>query len=107
MKSWLTYGVQAWPPREEKIRKREVFWIGYLRSMVKDGWQRKNIYEGGYSLQYANLEVQNMVQTVSLREFIHAQYLKYIAHVCRHENNSMAKNCYLRRLRRNTFGIYG
>ena len=86
MRSRLTYGVKGWPPREEKIRNLEVFWIGCLSSMVKDGWRRKNINEGDYSLQYTNQEVQNIVETVPLREVIHAQYLKYIAHVCRHEN---------------------
>ena len=36
-----------------------------------------------------NQEVQ--VQTVPLPEYIHAQYLKYIAHVCRSENNAITK----------------
>ena len=30
VRSWLTYGIQVWPLREEKIRKLEVFWIGCL-----------------------------------------------------------------------------
>ena len=41
-----------WTPREEKIRKLEVFWIACLRSMVKGGWKRKNVDEGEYSFQY-------------------------------------------------------
>ena len=40
-----------------------------------------------------NQQVQDVVQTVPLREFIHAQYLKYIAHVCRHENSSKTATC--------------
>ncbi len=46
VRSRVAYGVQAWPPREEKIRKLEVFWIGCLRSMVKSGWKHKNVDEG-------------------------------------------------------------
>ena len=64
MRSRLTYRVQAWPPREERIRTPEMFWIGCLRSMVKGGWKRKNINEGEYSLKYTNQEVQDIVQTV-------------------------------------------
>ncbi len=56
------------------------------------GWKRKNVNEGEYSFQYANQQVQDIVQKVPLREFIHAQYLKYIAHVCRHENSCITKN---------------
>ncbi len=59
--------------------------------MVKGGWKRKNVNEGEYSFQYTNQQVQDIVQTVPLREFIHAQCLKYIAHMCRHENSSITK----------------
>ena len=59
--------------------------------MVKGGWKRKNVDEGEYSFQYTNQQVQDIVQTVPLREFIHAQYLRYIAHVCRQENSSITK----------------
>ena len=53
-----------WTPREEKIRKLEVFWIACLRSMVKGGWKLKNVDEGEYSFQYTNQQVQNIFQTV-------------------------------------------
>ena len=59
--------------------------------MVKGCLKRKNIDKGEYSLQYTNQEVQDIVQTVPLREFIHAQYLEYIVHLCRHEHNSITK----------------
>ena len=107
VRSRLTCGIQAWPHREKKIRKLEVFLIGCLRSMVKGGWKRKNVDEDEYSFQYTNQQVQDIVQIVPLRESVHAQYLRYIAHVCRHENSSITKNYYLQRLRRNTFGIHG
>ena len=55
------------------------------------GWKRKNVDEGDNSFQYTNQQVQDIVQTVPLREFIHAQYLRYIAHVCRQENSSTTK----------------
>ncbi len=49
-----------------------------------------------------NQQVQDIVQTVPLREFIHAQYLKYIAHVCRHENSSIPKKLLLAMATKNT-----
>ena len=89
--SRLSYGFQSCLPKDEQIRKLEVCWIGFLSSMLKGGWKRRNIDEGEYSFKYTNQEIQNIVKTVPLRSFIYAQYLKYIAHVCRAENSALTK----------------
>ena len=75
--------------------------------MVKGGWKHENIDECEYSFRYKNQEAQDEIQTVPLRELMHAKYLKYIVHLCGHENNSIKKGRYLQRLQRNTFGIHG
>ena len=59
--------------------------------MVKGVWKHKNADEGEYSFQYTNQQAQGIVQTFPLREFMHAQYLRYIAHVCRQQNGSITK----------------
>lgn len=87
----LTYGVQAWLPKEKEIRKMEVCWFQCLRSMVKGGWRRRNREEGEYQFVYTNEASQNIVKTTPLRNFIYAQHMKYIGHVCRAENTSITK----------------
>ena len=91
VRSRLTFGVQAWLPKEEEIRKLEVCWFQCLRNMVKGGWRRRNREEGEYQFVYSNADLQNIVKTCPLRSFIYTQHLKYIAHVCRAENTDLTK----------------
>jgi retron-type reverse transcriptase len=91
VRSRLTYGVQAWLPKEEVLRKLEVCWFQCLRNMVKGGWRRRNREEGEYQFVYSNVDIQNIVKSSPLRSFIYAQHLKYIAHVCRAENTALTK----------------
>ena len=69
----------------------------------KGVWKRKNVDEGEYSFQYTNQQVQDIVQTVPLPEFIHAQYLRYIAHVCRQQNGSITKKLLFAKALKNYF----
>ena len=91
VRSRLTFGVQAWLPKEEEIRKLEVCWFQCLRNMVNGGWRRRNQEEDEYQFVYSNADLQNIVKTCPLRSFIYAQHLKYIAHVCRAENTDLTK----------------
>ena len=70
--------------------------------MVKGGWSRKNIpdnsedeenevQEADYEFVYTNKQIQQILKTTPLKDFIYSQYLKYIAHVCRAENTSLTK----------------
>ena len=70
--------------------------------MVKGGWKRKNVQDGDfneeeedlevdYSFIYSNQQIQDIVGTQPVRNYIDAQYLKYIGHVCRAENNAYTK----------------
>ena len=97
----LTHGTAAWFPNEHQIRKLEACWMQCQRSMVKGGWSRKNVpgssedesddQEVDYGFVYTNKEIQEILRTTPLKDFIYSQYLKYIGHVCRDENTSLTK----------------
>ena len=102
VRSRLTYGIAAWFPNEQQIRKLESCWMQCLRSMVKGGWSRKNIpdssedeedevQETDYGFIYTNKQIQKILKTTPLKDFIYSQYLKYIGHICRAENTSLTK----------------
>ena len=42
--------------------------------MVRGGWRRQNRDEGEFQFVYSNTDLENMIKTVSLRNFINAQY---------------------------------
>ena len=95
VRSRLTSGTQACLPNERQIRKLESFWGECLRSMVSGGWRRQRTPEGAeernFSFVYTNDRVMQITRAAPVRNFIHTQYLKYIGHVCRGNNNSIAK----------------
>ena len=63
--------------------------------MVKGGWARQPTPEGeeevNYRFQYKNTEIEEIVQTMPLSNFIEKQYHKYIAHICRCPNTAITK----------------
>jgi len=63
--------------------------------MVKGGWKRKetpvDADENDYSFVYTNKDVENIMKTVPLHDFIYSQYLQYTAHICRAENTAITK----------------
>mgnify|MGYP005706700571 FL=1 len=90
----LTYATQCWRPCEQEIKKLEACWFGFLRRMVKGGFRKKpseQENEVNFSLIYTNTDLQRIVKSQPLRDFIDIQYLKYIAHVCRRPNTNLTK----------------
>ena len=90
----LTYATQCWRPYEQEIKKLEACWFGFLRRMVKGGFRKKPSEpenEVNFSLVYTNTDLQRIVKSQPLRDFIDIQYLKYIAHVCRRPNTNLTK----------------
>ena len=90
----LTYATQCWRPCEQEIKKLEACWFGFLRRMVKGGFRKKpseQENEVNFSLVYTNTDLQRIVKSQPLRDFIDIQYLKYIAHVCRRPNTNLTK----------------
>ena len=95
VRSRLTYGTQAWFPNEQQMRKLEICWFQCLRSMVKGRWKRietsDHSDEVDYTFVYSNQELERILKTVPLRDFIYSQHLKHIAHICRAENTAITK----------------
>ena len=95
VRSRLTYGTKAWFPNEQQMRKLEICWFQCLRSMVKGGWKRietsDHSDEVDYTFVYSSQELEKILKTVPLRDFIYSQHLKYIAHICRAENTAITK----------------
>ena len=83
------------------MKKLEACWMQCLRNMVKGGWSRKNVpgssedesedQEVDYAFVYTNKQIQDILKTTPLKDFIYSQYLKYVGHVCRAENSSLTK----------------
>ena len=62
--------------------------------MVKGGFRRKpdqSDNETNFSFVYTNLDLQNIIKSQPLRDFMNTQYLQYIAHVCRRSNINLTK----------------
>ena len=95
VRSRLAYGTQASLPNAKQMKKLEACWYRILRNMIKGGWACGESPDGSeevnYSFLYTNTEVQEVIKTIPLRDFIHTQHLKYIAHVCRGPNTSITK----------------
>ena len=92
VRSRLIYGTQACFPLENQMKKLESCWIQHLSYMVKEGWARMGTAEGeevdDYRLLCRNTEI---VRSMTLRNFIEKQHLKYIAHICRCSNTAFTK----------------
>ena len=94
VRSRLLYGISAWAPKEQEIRKLETCWFECLRTMVKGGWKRQDSEVEGeeeYRFVHTNLDLIDIIQTAPLREEILAQRMRYYGHVCRRDNLSITK----------------
>ena len=92
--STLLYATQAWYPNSREINELEVCWYGCLRRMVKGGFSHKrdqNTGEQLFSYTYSNLDLESIIKTPPIRQFINVQYLHYVAHICRGENTLLTK----------------
>ena len=94
VRSRLLYATQAWYPNSREINELEVCWYGCLRRMVKGGFSHKrdqNTGEQLFSYTYSNLDLESIIKTPPIRQFINVQYLHYVAHICRGENTLLTK----------------
>ena len=98
VRSRLTYGTSAWFPNEREMKKLEGCWNHFLRNMVKGGWKRQNVperedeeEEADYAFIYTNEQIESILKTTPLRNFVYSQYLKYVGHICREENTALTK----------------
>ena len=84
VRSRLTYGTQAALPNEQQMKMLEACWYGLLRNMIKGGWacgDSEETEEENISYLDTNIEVEEVIRTMSPRNFIYTQYLEYVADV--------------------------
>ena len=91
----LTYGVEAYFPNEKQLNRLEACWNELLRSMVRGGWKRVNVdddaAEKDWRFIYSNEDIQRILKTTSLRNYIYEKHLRYIGHICRLPNTAIVK----------------
>ena len=111
VRSRLRYGTQAWYTNEQQLKKLEVYWFQCMRNTVKGGWKRKHVpigietdnVEADYSFVYSNEQIRTIIGAQDVTSHINAHYLKYIAHVCRDENNAITKKMMFARATRDYY----
>jgi hypothetical protein len=94
VRSRLVYATQSCFPYEAEMKKLESCWYGCLRMMVRGGYRRKPSEDGeteNFAYVYSNSDLERMLKTMPVRQFITVQYLKYIAHICRSDNTNLTK----------------
>ena len=92
----LFYATQAWYPNSREINELEVCWCGCLRRVVKSGFSRKrdqNTGEQLFSYTYSNLDLESIIKTPPIRQFINVQYFHYMAHICLVRTHYLLKIC--------------
>ena len=91
--------IQAWELTEEELGKVEVIWHGFLQKMVRRGFERKNARDRAeregtdvdWSYRISNDKLRTITKTLPIRDFCLAQHFKYLAHICRLDNNALQK----------------
>ena len=108
VRSRLVYGCQAWEPNTADMKKIETIWNGFLRKMVKGGYERRSAQrkrkhnerannqeqtEGEFDWRFkiSNEQLYEITGTGPISNFCEVQYLKYIGHVVRMDNDSPQK----------------
>ena len=95
VRSRLTYVTQAILLNEKELKKLKACWYRLLRNMMKGGCvgeqSQEESDEENYSFVYTNKEVEKIVQTMPIRNYIFSQHLKFIAHTSRCPNTASKK----------------
>ena len=72
-------------PNAKQMKKLEACWYRILRNMIKGGWacgeSPDESEEVNYSFLYTNIEVQEVIKTIPLRDFIHTQHFTLLMYV--------------------------
>ena len=99
----LLYSIQTWLLTEMELENIETVWHGFLRKMVRGGYQRKNAPnrrehgnvqmdgELDWSFKISNQRLRDITNTIPSRDFCYKQHLQFIAHICGLENSALQK----------------
>ena len=87
MRSRLTYAVAATALTEEQLSSLVACWYRGLRRLHPFGFARKNNPDGtvGTAFVMSNSALDAYFATPPIRDFMHVQFLKYIAHIVRRD----------------------
>ena len=94
VRSRLCYATQAQRPTALELKRLSVCWNGFLRRIVGGGFRRKGAEAGPeaeFAYVYSNEDIRKIVNTIPLSDFVVAQSLKYIAHICRRPSTNLTK----------------
>ena len=87
VRSTLLYGLVAEYPLEKDVTRITSFWYNCLREMSPGGFSVTEIDENSEETvyTYTDSDLDVYFGTPPLKDFIHANFLKYIAHVVRRD----------------------
>ena len=92
VRSRLVYGCQTWSCNRNQIKKLNTAYMGYIRRMVKGGFNRR---DGTWSYQYTNSDLLRIANTTELSSFIEKQQTSYVMKILKKSNESIAKRLLL------------
>ena len=88
VRSRLTYACQTWSCTQSQLAKLNATYMGYLRRLVKGGFERQ---DEGWSFKYTNADILRITKTIDLLTFIKSQQLKYVINILKRSDKSITK----------------
>jgi len=89
VRSRLTYALQSDRLTGRQCRTVDSVWMRMLRSMVRGGFARNGLDSTRFTL--SNASILSTCNTQSASSFCQQQHLRYLAYVCRMENDTLQK----------------
>ena len=110
VRSRLTYCCETWTLTQKQYAKIETTHVGFLRRMIRGGMSRRtpqkvinaarkaskngdpSLLEGiDWSYRLRNNQIYHISKSMAMQDFIERQNIRWIGHICRAENNTLAK----------------
>ena len=88
VRSRLTYGCQTWILNNRQIDKLNSVYCKLLRKMIRRGFDRK---PGEWAFIFSNNDILHICKMEDISTFVSKQKERYLAHMLRLPDNSMAK----------------
>ena len=92
VRSRLIYGCQTWSCSKNQMKKLNSAYMGYIRRMVKSGFNRR---DGSWSYRYTNNDLLRISDTLDLCTFVEKQQFNYVTKILMKSNESIAKRLLL------------
>ena len=92
VRSRLTYGCQTWNCNTNQMNKLNSTYMGYIRRMVKGGFNRR---EESWRFQYTNNDLLRISNTPDICTFVRNQQCIYVKKILLKNNDSIVKRLLL------------